>query len=236
MFLFYHTGRGEASTFRDSVMGVSRWATPFGGRETRAQAHQLLVQSHSWNNCRWQKKILVSWFLNWYFSHCFPWGMWSGLLWRLLSPHYVKPAVKKHSRFPPAACCNLSGEHSAPGTAVLGAGNPLPTRPPPWPLSSPPCLRSSCTPLPARLPLASSPTLPTAALLGVTLQSLPRPQEGLLLPPGPSPASLALVFPKQISKISCLQCAALCTPGALPTCRYLFDTEMPSDLDSQMNF
>lgn len=107
--------------------------------------------------------------------------MRSGLLWRLLSPHYVKPAVKKHSWFPPAACCSLLGEHPAPSTAVPGAGNPLPTPSTLTPAFTS-CLHSSCTPLPTPLPLASAPTLPTPLLLRVTLQSLLCPREGLFLP------------------------------------------------------
>lgn len=227
VFLSYRTGRGEASASSISVSGVSRWATPFGGGETKTQAHQLLAQSHSWNSCRWWNKTLVSWFLGWYFSHCLPWGIWSGLLWRLLSIHYVKPAVKKHSLFPPTACCNLSGEHPARSTAVPTAGS-LPVH------------------TPSSLTLAF-PSLPPQPQHPAACPSCPSP----LLPPFPPRFCSGSHFkvsrpPRKASsfRLAPLQppwhqsswsryeksptCSGLCTPRAILTCRYLFDTEMPS--------
>lgn len=60
-------------------------------------------------------------------------------------------------------------------------------------------------------------------------------EEGLFLPPGLSPASTALIFLRLASKIPSLQLHGWCVQAAIPSCRYLFDTEMPSDLDSQVN-
>lgn len=104
--------------------------------------------------------------------------------------------------------------------------------PVPQPSPSPPSLRSRCTPLPA--PAAPHLRSHPGSARGHTSKP-PASQKGLFLPPGPSPVALASPFLKQISKIPYLQSEALCTPRAVPTCRYLSDTELPSDLDSQMN-
>lgn len=100
--------------------------------------------------------------------------------------------------------CPASTELPVWLSSLLGAS--LSARPLPWPLPSPPWLCSRCT----LLPLHSAPTVPTLVLVRVTLQSLLHPQEGLFLPPGPSPASLASVFLQEISKIPYLQ-SRVCT-------------------------
>lgn len=174
VFLSYHAGRAEASSSSASVSGVSRRAKPFGGRETKAQAHQLLAQSHSWDSCRrWNKprpppdsEADTS-------AAASPRACDQGSAFVMSNQ-----LLKNTSRFPPAACCNLPGERPAPGAPVPAAGSPPAPRPPPWPSPSPPCLRSRCAPL----PLASTPAVPTPVLLEVMLQSLPP-----LPPPRPGP-------------------------------------------------
>lgn len=109
--------------------------------------------------------------------------MRSGLLWRLLSLHYVKPAVKKQLVSP---SCLLQPAGRAPSS---GCCRPQGWAPPALTLPSPPCLHSSCTPL-------FLPPLATPALLRVTPQGLPHPREDLFFPPGSSPASLAFGLPK----------------------------------------
>lgn len=60
-------------------------------------------------------------------------------------------------------------------------------------------------------------------------------EDGLFLPLSLSPASMASIFLRLASKIPYVQLRGWHMQADIPSCRHLFDTEMPSDLDSHVN-